>query len=302
MYYTKYLFIFSVFVLLFACKPDAAKDAIGQLEKTVAENASPEAIQQLIDTYRTNIKADPKAAADNSTIIGKIAALQVKDKKIPEAIQTLKDGIKSYYSAPNTAENVWTLANVYQNNLGDAITAKAIHKIYKETFPSGTHIATANKTLAGDNTSLTEHIDAIGSKMYNEETHRLDTKVANSFIQVCELYALLKPEDSQSPSYLHKAGETARAIRAFPQAIAIYDRIYANYPSFEKAPQALFLKAFTYDNDLKEFDKAKALYKEFLKKYPNDDFADDTEFLLGNLGKNDEDIIQSFNKDGKKEK
>ena len=79
----------------------------------------------------------------------------------------------------------------------------------------------------------------------------------------------------------------------FP-ADAIYDAIYTQYPQYEKAAQALFLKAFTYDNDLKDKGTAKALYEEFLQKFPNDDFADDTQFLLKNLGKNDEEIIKSF--------
>ena len=34
--------------------------------------------------------------------------------------------------------------------------------------------------------------------------------------------------------------------------------------------------------------------KAFCKSYPNDDFADDTKFLLENLGKDDEEIINSF--------
>ncbi|MEN0006956.1 MAG: tetratricopeptide repeat protein, partial [Bacteroidota bacterium] len=75
---------------------------------------------------------------------------------------------------------------------------------------------------------------------------------------------------------------------------AIYDQIYENYPDYEKAPQSLFLKAFTQDNDLKRPDEARKLYEEFLERYPEDDFADDTQFLLENLGKDDEEIIKSF--------
>ena len=294
MYYVKILFVFFITSFLIACQTDPASNEIVQLEKKVAENASAESYQELIAAHQKGIKEGPDAAKSNAVIVGKIADLQLKNKQVTEAVKTLKDGIGKYYSAPATANNVWALANIYQQHLGDAVTAKTIYKIYAEQFPTGKHIAEAKKLMEKDNASLVEHIDGIGGKMYNEETHRLDTKVAGSFIQVCELYALLKPEDSQSPNYLHKAGETARAIRAFPQAINIYDKIYAKYPSFEKAPQALFLKAFTYDNDLKQFDKARTLYTEFLKKYPNDDFADDTEFLLSNLGKNDEEIIQGF--------
>ena len=93
---------------------------------------------------------------------------------------------------------------------------------------------------------------------------------------------------------LHQAGETARSIRNYGKAIEIYDLIYNVFPDYEKAPQALFLKAFTLDNDLKQTEEAKALYEAFLEKHPDNEFADDTQFLLDNLGKDDEEIIQSF--------
>lgn len=130
--------------------------------------------------------------------------------------------------------------------------------------------------------------------MYDEATHKVNFQAANDYIRICELFALLQPKNEQSPEYLHKAGETARAVRAFAKAVAIYDKIYTEYPTYEKSAQALFLKAFTYDNDLGDKATAKQLYEEFLQKFPNDDFADDTQFLLDNLGKDDEEIIKSF--------
>ena len=296
MYLKPLSFIFLLTLLLFACQTDPETSKIKQLEQAITTQATPEAIQQLIGAYKERIQKNPSAAAANSTILGKIADLQSKNNQLPEAVETLKSGIRNYYSTPSTANHLWSLGTIFQDKFKNPSVATAIHKIYQETFPKGANIqAIKNKTIS-DTLSLTDYIDKVGSNMYNEETHRLDTKIASNFIEICEMYALMKPEDAKSPDYLHKAGETARAIRAFPRAIAIYDRIYANYPDFEKAPQALFLKAFTYDNDLKNFEKAKLYYTEFLAKYPNDDFADDTEFLLGNLGKNDEEIIQSFNK------
>lgn len=296
MYLKPTSFIFFFALLLIACKTDPEAAKITQLEQAIAKESTPEAIQQLIVAYTDRIQKKPDDAIGNSALLGKIAGLQSENNQLTEAVETLKSGIRNYYSTPNTATHLWSLASIFQDKFKNPSVATAIHKIYQETFPKGANIqAIKNKTLP-DSLSLTDYIDRVGSNMYNDKTHRLDTKVASNFIEICEMYALVKPEDTKSPDYLHKAGETARAIRAFPRAIAIYDRIYANYPNFEKAPQALFLKAFTYDNDLKDFEKAKLYYTEFLAKFPNDDFADDTEFLLGNLGKNDEEIIKSFSK------
>lgn len=300
MYINKYLSSFFVFILFFfACKSGGPENKIANLEQAAASNPTAEVVQELLGLYQTELGKTELDIAAKATTIGKMAQLQLNNKQIPAAIQTLKNGIAQYYAAPGTADNVWSLGQVFKDQLNKPTVATTIQKVYTQLFPSGTYAKMAQNTLAQDTTSLTEHMDALGSKMYNEKTHRLDTRAAGDFIESCDVFALLKPEDPKSPDYLHKAGETARAIRAFPRAIEIYDRIYTNYPSFEKAPQALFLKAFTYDNDLKEYDKARALYTAFLEKYPNDDFADDTQFLLKNLGKSDEEIIQSFSKDKK---
>ena len=172
--------------------------------------------------------------------------------------------------------------------------ANTVKKLYVQQFPNGANIVAAKQAAMANKTTISEDIIALGGSMYDETTHKVDFQAANDYIRMCELFALLKSQDGLSPDYLHKAGETARAIRAFPKAVDIYDRIYTQYPTYEKAAQALFLKAFTYDNDLGDKATAKVLYEEFLKKFPNDDFADDTQFLLSNLGKDDEEIIKSF--------
>lgn len=109
-------------------------------------------------------------------------------------------------------------------------------------------------------------------------------------------YADAFPQDSSSVKKLAKAGEVARLGRQFDQALAIFDKIQNNYPNSREAAAALFMKAFTLDNDLKKLDEAKTAYEAFLAKYPNDEFADDAQFLLNNLGKSPEEIIKGFEK------
>ncbi len=113
-------------------------------------------------------------------------------------------------------------------------------------------------------------------------------------------YADAFPKDSLSVKYLSKAGETARLLRQFDQAIEIFGKIEKNYPNSKEAAGAMFMKAFTLDNDLKKLEAAKVAYEAFLQKYPNDEFADDAQFLLKNLGKSPEEIIKGFEEQQKK--
>ena len=171
--------------------------------------------------------------------------------------------------------------------------AATIYQQVSDQLTSGANKAFLLKMKAHTE-AIRSGMETLSKQMYNEAEHQLDADKANDYINTCQVYALIQPDDTKSPVYLFKAAETARAMRNFDKAIELYDNIYDNYPDYEKHAQTLFLKAFTLDNDLKRHDEAKGLYELFLKKYPDNDFADDTQFLLANLGKSDEEIIQKF--------
>ncbi len=145
-----------------------------------------------------------------------------------------------------------------------------------------------------DATTLGKKIEETRNQIYNEKDNKFDSQKAMEYIQYCQSYATKAPKDPNAAKYLFQAAETARSIKKYNRALAIYDQIYKDFNSYSKAPQAMFLKAFTLDSEMQQFDKAKALYEEFIAKHPQDEFADDTKFLLENLGKSDEEIIKQF--------
>ncbi len=149
-------------------------------------------------------------------------------------------------------------------------------------------------TKKQDPEQLALSIQELGKKMFDETTSKMNTQIATEYIEKASTFAKENPGDDRSPVFLTKSAEVARSIKAFDKALTIYQWIYDKFPNSKQAPQALFLKAFTLDNELHKQDAAKKIYEEFLKKYPNDDFADDTQFLLDNLGKSEEELIKEF--------
>lgn len=101
--------------------------------------------------------------------------------------------------------------------------------------------------------------------------------------------------------YLWKTGETARAVKSYPLAEKTFEEIYKKFPEHDLASKAMFLHAFMCDEDLQQFDKAKALYASFLEKYPDSDFNDDAQFLLANIGKSDEEMLEMLSKQAQEE-
>jgi len=145
-----------------------------------------------------------------------------------------------------------------------------------------------------DAATLSKKIAETRNQIYNEKDNKFDSNKAMEYIQYCQSFATVAPQDPEAAKYLFQAAETARSIKKYNRALAIYDQIYNNFSSYPKAPQAMFLKAFTLDSEMQQYDKAKVLYEEFMAKHPQDEFADDTKFLLENLGKSDEEIIKQF--------
>jgi len=64
----------------------------------------------------------------------------------------------------------------------------------------------------------------------------------------------------------------------------------------------LFSIAFSYENNLNDFEQARIYYNQFLQKYPNSDLAEDAKLSIENLGKTDEEFLESINKDSILEK
>jgi TolA-binding protein len=135
----------------------------------------------------------------------------------------------------------------------------------------------------------------VAREIFRDSTS-LNEMAARQYVDACEVYALVNPGTDASAEYLHKASETARTLRSTAKALAIYDWILKSYPEHKRSSQALFLKGFTYDNELRDYDKARIVYEEFLQKYPDDEFASSAQFLLENLGKSDDELLEALQK------
>lgn len=109
-----------------------------------------------------------------------------------------------------------------------------------------------------------------------------------------EKFAEQFPKDSLAPVYLYKAANLEMNSDLNNEAIALLDIIIKDYAEFAKLPETYFLKAFIYDNNLKNINKAREAYNEFLQKFPKSDLADDAMISIDNLGKTSEQIIKEF--------
>ncbi len=122
----------------------------------------------------------------------------------------------------------------------------------------------------------------------------IDKAKALELVDLYVDYANSYPDDSMAVEYLFKGAEFCLNLGEGQRAITLYNRVIQEYPDFRKVPECLFLKGYVYENYLGDLDNAKAIYLEFIEKYPDNEFADDAEISIQNLGKSPEELIKQF--------
>lgn len=272
----------------YACQRTNYDQKIAALEQSVRQSPTPAAVDSLIALYQEAAEANTKNPAAALKYLTSAAELHYERKEdATQAVRTQIDAIKKYGQDQNLAEAAGLMARIWRSfDYKETSTEKLVRPEVDELF-----------AFLYDNQrwidSCLNSLDAVigGATLQNLEP-------AADFMNTAEGYSAIirtaSPE--KSADLLMKAAGMARATGDFNRAIRIYYNVAEKIPGQSKAPAALFLQAFVYDNDLKEYDKAKALYEEFLKRYPEDEMADDAQNSLKLLGKSPDEIIQMFEK------
>lgn len=153
--------------------------------------------------------------------------------------------------------------------------------------------AKASELMGNDISDIDAEIDRLRTAIStNPDKYSINEANARTYVDACEAYAMVMPDAENAPVNLFNAAEVAKSLKSFNKSFALFDWLMNKYPDHPKAPTGLFLKGFILENELNNNKGAKVFYEEFLDKYPNHDLADDVEFLISNLGKTNEEILE----------
>lgn len=153
---------------------------------------------------------------------------------------------------------------------------------------------------APNNKTLLKEIDALESKLRKAKLVTDEMPAAKELVKKSQSYSELYPQDEKTAALLFNAADVARGIGQYGKAIQLWGKVWRNYSDFDKSPDAIFMQAFTYENNLKDIQNAKRYYLQFIEKYPKNPLREQAIIALKNLGKSPEDLIKEFQKNEKK--
>ncbi len=145
-----------------------------------------------------------------------------------------------------------------------------------------------------NSSKMVKQITEMEKELYASKTPIPDEDKVKEVLDLYIKFADTYPNDTLAAEYLYKAATLSMNTNQNEKAIAILDRIIKDYSDFKKLPETYFLKAFIYDNNIKNINKAREAYTVFLQKFPKSDLVDDAAISLDNLGKTPEQIIKEF--------
>ena len=300
-YMNKLLFILCCIAVVSCKQKDVpqALQSITKLEEDFNKTKDPNTLQSLLSEYITFVTGTTGDKAQKIEVLERAEKTSTANNRFFESVTFLNTLIKEDPDSPKNPDRILQLADLMKNVIRNENASKALYTGFVTKYPDHPKTADLKKSRNGDEGTLREMIQKLASKMYDDSLHQFNEAAATQYVDATEAYVLINPTDPESPDLLNKAAETARSLKTYNKAVSLYDWVIEKYPAHKLAAQALFLKAFTFDNELHDIDNARFYYQEFIKRYPTNDFADDAKVLMENLGKSDQEFLQNIQKEKK---
>lgn len=262
------------------------------LKQKYEEDPSPATANELLRSLTTVLgspELDEKKEIPFLEYAYKVAAEQNMNSRKASFLYPL---VKEDYSNPENVKRIDELIKIMdklKKNSVSIVLTEGLIKNYPEYSQENGYSSVLPDTVE----NLDAYILELGEKIFeNPDNSGINRKASLSYVDACEAYALVFPNSPLTPENLFKAAEVAKSLRTFPKSLGLYDWIIEKYPDYEKTATSLFLKGFIIENNLGNEEKARQVYESFLERYPSHELADDVQFLLENLGKTDEEILQ----------
>jgi outer membrane protein assembly factor BamD (BamD/ComL family) len=141
--------------------------------------------------------------------------------------------------------------------------------------------------------SLSE-ITSLEKRLFSPEAVSFSKPAADSLLVMYDAFLEAWPADSMAPAFVFRAANVAMNTGNGNKAIGYFNRYLQTWPDQPKAALCQFFKAFVYENVIHDIEQARENYLIFIEKYPENEFHNDAQLALMNLGKTPEQMVREF--------
>lgn len=292
----KYTILLAIaLVTIIACKTNSSYDekVLNELENAFNANPSDSTYDVLITKYLEIMQENQSDQKLVEQLLVKCAAASTKMDNCRQTVIFLNNLIKNHHERSDTPENILQIIACLRK-IDKAYAADILAMSFAEAYPSHPKKNELLQDLQQQE-SASEYLVNLAKAIFPDSAGAsFNKEIAFNYVDACEAYALVLPKSEQTPEFLFSAAQTAKLLQTYDKCISLFDWLTDKYPTHPKAESASFMKAFLFDNDLKDSATAHRFYKEFISKYPKSEFVDDAEVLINNLGKSEEQILKEL--------
>ncbi|MBK8519113.1 MAG: tetratricopeptide repeat protein [Saprospiraceae bacterium] len=297
------VFLPVILVVIISCNNKKQGDIeFAELEKMESQYVrypSDSLFNALIQLYGDNINNTIAKSEKESLILKAIALCKAPGKENIKRIFTT-ELIKVSPENSSCKTYLWEIGQSLESS-NKVEAASVIFIGYKQKYPQDGKASETERYIITEQKNIHEYIKNMAEEVFKDPgSSGINLASAQKYIDVCESYALVFPNDELAPEYLFRAAEICRAQKNLPEMMKLFEWINNYFPTYKKSSLVMFLKGFAMDSDFGRPDQAKKAYETFLKKFPQDSLAKDVSFLLKNLGKSDEEVLNELEKNQKK--
>lgn len=144
------------------------------------------------------------------------------------------------------------------------------------------------------------HLNKIETQLIDPKTNETSRPNAIKMLEASNNFAERFPESDKRESVMYKGALAARGLDKHFEAVRILHELGNEYGESERYPDYAYEEAFIYDDIIGDKQKAKTIYEQLAKDFPEHPFGKDSEARLKIIDMTDEELMEYFsNQNGK---
>lgn len=317
-----YCLIVVCFILLSSCtsKQETQQEIIQGMEEAIIQNSSDEFLRPLMANYMEYISTYPDDI-QTPVYLYQSAVINYRVANYTQALENLHKIVQYHKTSHVYEQTLLLIGNIYFSKLGNRDQAQLAYRQYMDEYPNGAGLTVAQEAFLSPKELLRKRMNTTAKTI--QELPNGQRASRSQYIKLLMYYVQFAKEYEESPflgSYSMKGARVAHQLGYYVVAAKFLELIRAEQKTFDYYPEALLMLAGIYDTNMKPYLKrrqiieysfyptitkeylreinlsteAAKIYNQIIQDYPEHSTAQSAKDALVHLGKDADDVMNTF--------